>query len=69
MVMHCAIWYYLYNLKNLKITDEGVLLFNAPGWVFFTFFKLYKWYQLRQVSHILYVVNIVNRIYKFANLS
>ena len=25
-VMFCAIWYYLYNLKNMKNTQEGVLL-------------------------------------------
>ena len=26
-VMHCAIWYHLYNLKYLKNTYGGVLLF------------------------------------------
>ena len=58
-VMLCAIWYHLYNLKNVKNTHEGVLLSvklqaedcnftksNTPPWVFFTFFKLYKWYQI-----------------------
>ena len=25
-VMHCVIWYHLYNLKNVKNTHEGVLL-------------------------------------------
>ena len=25
-VMHCAIWYHLYNLKNVKNADGGVLL-------------------------------------------
>ena len=57
--MFCAIWYHLYNLKNVKNTNEGVLLFvklqveacnftksNTPPRVFFTFFKLYKWYQI-----------------------
>ena len=24
--MHCAIWYYLYNLKNVKNNDGGVLI-------------------------------------------
>ena len=24
--MHCAIWYHLYNLKNVKNTHGGVLL-------------------------------------------
>ena len=54
-VMFCAIWYHLYNLKNVKNTHEGVLLLacnftksNTPPWVFFTFFNLYKWYQIAQ---------------------
>ena len=60
-VMLCAIWYHLYNLKNVKSTYGGVLLLvklqasacnftksNTPRWVFFTFFKLYKWYQIVQ---------------------
>ena len=51
--MHCAIWYHLYNLKNVKSTYRGVLLLvklqpseysftksNTPPWVFFTFFKI-----------------------------
>ena len=48
--MLCAIWYHLYNLKNVKNTHGGMLLlvklqaeaFNV------TFFKLYKWYQIVQ---------------------
>ena len=32
-VMHCAIWYHLYNLKNVKNTVY------TPPCVFFTFFK------------------------------
>ena len=60
-MMLCAIWYHLYNLKNLKNTHGGVLLLlklqtkacnltksNKPPWVFFTFFKLKKWYQIAQ---------------------
>ena len=56
-VMHYAIWYHLYNFKNSKNTNGGVLLLvklqaitksNTPPWVFFTFFKLYKWYQIAQ---------------------
>ena len=44
----CAIWYHLYNLKNLKNTHGGMLLLeklqvevgnltksNTPPWVFF----------------------------------
>ena len=59
--VRCAIWYHLYNLKNLKSTHGGVLILvklqgetcnftkiNTPSWVFFRFFKLYKWYQIPQ---------------------
>ena len=58
--MRCAIWYDLYNLKNVKNTHGGVLLLvkllkacnftksNTPPWVFFTFFELYSWYQIAQ---------------------
>ena len=59
--MRCAIWYHLYNLKNLKNNYGGVLILvqlqasacnctkiNTPPWVFFTFFKLCKWYQIAQ---------------------
>ena len=56
--MLCAIWYHLYNLKNVKTTHGGMALLvklqayftksNTPLWVFFTFLKLYKWYQIAQ---------------------
>ena len=49
----CAIWYHLYNLKNVKNTHGRVLNFSkvagsalhlykkyTPPWVFFTFFKI-----------------------------
>ena len=54
-VMRCAIWYHLYNLKNVKNTYRGRLILvklqaeassftkvSTPPWVFFTFLKLYK---------------------------
>ena len=57
-MIFCAIWYHLYNLKNVKNTHGGVKKTNAeacnvtksntPPWVFFTLFKLYKWYQFAQ---------------------
>ena len=65
-VMLCAIWCYLYNLKNLENTLGRVLLLlklpaeicnctkrNTPPWVYFsTFFKLYKCYQIaRSISY------------------
>ena len=55
--MRCAIWYRLYNLKNLKNTHGGVFCMllawkftksKTPPWVFFKFCKLYKWYQIAQ---------------------
>ena len=65
-VMRCAIWYHLYNLKNVKNTHGGVLLLvklqvsawnftkiNTLPWVFFTFFKLCTWYQI--VQSIIYI--------------
>ena len=59
VVVRCEIWYYLYNLKNLKSTHGGALILvklkacnftkiNTPLWVFFMFFKLYKQYQIAQ---------------------
>ena len=51
--MLCAIWYHLYDLKNVKNTHGGLSLLvklkayftksNTSLWVFFTFFKLHKW--------------------------
>ena len=32
--MFCAIWYELYNLKNVKNTHGGVTKSNTPSWVF-----------------------------------
>ena len=59
--VHCALWYHLCNLINVKNTHGGVLILvklqakawkftkiNTPPWVFFTFFKLYKCYQIAQ---------------------
>ena len=58
-MMRCAIWYILYNLKNVKNTYGGMLLLvklqaksNTPQWLFFTFLNLYKWYQSRKTSGI-----------------
>ena len=42
--MFCAIWYHMYNLKNVKDTHEGVLLCEVAA----ARFKLYKWYQIAQ---------------------
>ena len=60
-VMRCAIWFHLYNFKNMKNIHGGVLILvklqgkvcnftkiNTPPWVFFTFFKLCKCDQIAQ---------------------
>ena len=52
VVMFYAIWYHLYNIKNVKNTQGGVLILvklqpetcnstksNTPPWMFFTFLK------------------------------
>ena len=54
--MLCAIWYHLYNLKNVKNTHGGVIILvklqaevcnvtknNTPPWVLFTFLNLHEW--------------------------
>ena len=40
----CAIWYHLFNLKNVKNTHgrKLILVINTPPRVFFTFLKLCK---------------------------
>ena len=60
-VMRCAIWYHLYNLKNVKNTHGEVLnlvkfqakacnftKINTHPWVFFTFLKFCERYQIAQ---------------------
>ena len=53
-VILSAIWYNLYNLRNLKNTHGRVLLLviftkgNTLPRMLFTFLKLYKWYQIAQ---------------------
>ena len=51
VVMFCAIWYHIYNLKNVKNTHGGMLLLSqqlyqisTPPWMLFTFLKLSKWH-------------------------
>ena len=49
--MLCAIWYYFYDLKNVKKHPwrrATVTKNNTPPWMFFTFFKSCKWYQTAQ---------------------
>ena len=60
LVMFCAIWYHLYNLKNVKNTHGGVLLFNFAKsntlpWSIgvFRVFKLNKCTKLRSASQLL----------------
>ena len=53
--MLCAIWYHLYNLKNMKNTRAGVLLLvnNIPAWVFSTFLNCTHGTNSGKTSHIL----------------
>ena len=74
--MRYAIWYHLYNLKNVKNTNGGLLILvklqasacnfskiNTPPWVFFTFFKLYKLYQIVQrITHCAITVKIYAKL-------
>ena len=58
--MLCAVWYHLYNLKNVKNAHGGVLLLlklqvtksNTPPWAFLTFFNCTNGTKLRKASHI-----------------
>ena len=72
-VMRWAIWYHLYNVKNVKNSHGRVLILvklqakacsfikiNTPPWVFFTFFKLYKWYQIVQRTTYIKIKNLVH---------
>ena len=75
-LMRCAIWYYLYNLYNVKSTHRAALLLvvkpatSLKVTLFHeccsTFFKLYKWYQITQsityVNISWYSINILVRV-------
>ena len=64
--MCCASWYHLYNSKNVKNPQGGMLLLvklqpevcnftrsNAPLWIFFTFLN-WTWYLIAQrISYML----------------
>ena len=41
--MLCAIWYHLYNLKNIKNTDGGVLLLEPATLLKVTLFHWWFW--------------------------
>ena len=61
-VMRCAVWYHLYNLKNMKNTHGGVLLLvkllkacnftksNTPPWVFSRFLNCINGTKSRKTS-------------------
>ena len=66
--MRCAIWYHLYNFKNVKNTHDGVSFLvelqaksKNPPWMFSTFFKLYNWYQIAQTSQMVNVNDLDNK--------
>ena len=56
--MFCAIWYHLYNLKNVKNTHEGVLLLVLKVTLlhgcFSRFLNCTNGTKLRKASHMIY---------------
>ena len=81
IVIRCATWYHLYNLKSVKNTHGGVLPLvklhasannfaksNTPPWVFFTFFKLCKWYQIVQWITIVLIHVLTSRSCNFLTI-
>ena len=50
--MFYAIWYHLYNLKNVKYTHEGVLRSYTPQWCFSRFLNYIQGTKSRNASHI-----------------
>ena len=55
-----AIWYHLYNLKNVKTLLEPATLLKVTLHGYFSLFKFYKWYQI--VQNITYILRI-NRLF------
>ena len=60
-VMRCAVWYHLYNLKNVKNTHVGVLILgnftkiSTPPWMFFTFLNCTNGTKQRNAPHLFHV--------------
>ena len=63
--MRCAIWYRLYNLKDVKNSHGGLILLvklqaqacnitksNTPPWAFFIFLKIVQTVPNRATDHI-----------------
>ena len=70
------IWYHLYNFKNVKNTNGGVLLLvklqakvhnftksNTPPWVFSRFLNYTNGTKLGKASHI-HIIKLENAIFK-----
>ena len=81
IVIRCATWYHLYNLKSVKNTHGGVLPLvklqasannfaksNTPPLVFFKFFKLCKWYQIVQWITIVLIHVLTSRSCNFLTI-
>ena len=66
-VVRWAIWYHLYNLKNVKNTHEGVLILVKLQ---ATFFKLYKYYQIAQriTCVVAFIGNLDDRCFLFLDV-
>ena len=50
--MRCAIWYYLYNLKNVKNYMEECCFSKVAGWCFSRFLTCTNGTNSRNASHI-----------------
>ena len=63
--MRFAIWYHLYNLKNVKNTHALACNFtkiNTPPWVFLTFFNYINGTKSRNAPHMRNIdfVNVIS---------
>ena len=79
--MRSAIWYPLYNLKNVKNTHGGVLTLvkqakacnitriNTPPWVFFTFCIKFTRnnLHLKDKLRYVYLLDILDNTFIFSN--
>ena len=54
--MFCAVWYQLYNLRNVKHPWRSVTFSksNTPSWIFFTFLNCANITKSRTASHYKY---------------
>ena len=60
--MRCAIWYHLYNFKNVRDTHGGVLiLVKLQASATCNLYKLYKWHRIAQRINGSYMWNAISK--------